>query len=177
TASSGSCPGSAMRQFAKPDRQAAPSNGSGPVVNQSELRQWPIQIHLVQPGAPFFRDRELVVMNTCGPLASADVHWRYLRGRSVVVGCPKLDYTEPYPEKLGAILSEPSIPKVIVVRMEVPCCGGLTKITEEAVRLSGRNDLIFQEDTIRMDGTITSRQIDTLLPVEPVREAHLRAGR
>ncbi|MCP4725586.1 MAG: 4Fe-4S ferredoxin, partial [bacterium] len=109
------CPGSAMRQFdAPPSAESLSGNGH----LGSELRQWPIQLHLVQPGMPFFQNKEIVVMNTCGPLASANVHREYLRNRSIVIGCPKLDNTEPYAEKLGMILRDPSIPRVIVVRME-----------------------------------------------------------
>jgi len=121
---------------------------------EAELEQWPVQIHLVQPGAPFFRDRELVVLSTCAPVASADVHWRFLRGRSVAVGCPKLDNTAPYAEKLGAILAESSIPKAIIVRMEVPCCGGLSQIVREAAALSGRTDLVVEEVTVALDGDV-----------------------
>ena len=122
----------------------------------SELSQWPIQFHLVQPGAPFFKDKELVIMSTCGPVASADVHWRYLRGRSVIVGCPKLDDTRPYVPKLAEILKETSIPKVIIARMEVPCCGGLTMMVQQAVEMSGRYDLVVQEDVIGVDGSMKS---------------------
>ncbi|HBA83591.1 MAG TPA: 4Fe-4S ferredoxin [Verrucomicrobia bacterium] len=149
------CPGLAMRF--NPDRKserAAPPADSPAQVIPSELNQWPIQIHLVPSDAPFFRERELVVMSTCAPLASADVHWRFLRGRSVVVGCSKLDHTDGYAEKLAAILSEPSIPKVIVVRMEVPCCGGLTAIVRAAAASSGRNDLIVEETTVGIGGGI-----------------------
>ncbi len=121
---------------------------------RSDLTQWPVQVHLVQPGAPFFQGRELVVLSTCSPVASADVHWRFIRGRGVAVGCPKLDRTDGYAEKLGGILSEPSIPKVIVVRMEVPCCGGLSEIVREAVRLSGRTDLKAEEVTVGLNGDI-----------------------
>jgi ferredoxin len=153
----GGCPGSQMRVL-QPQSQAPapqPTAGSMPAqVNPSELTQWPIQIHLVPPSAPFFQDRELIIMNTCGPLASADVHWRYLRGRGVVVGCPKLDNTGPYAEKLGQILQMNNIPKVTVVRMEVPCCGGLTAITEQAVQISGRTDIEMQEDILGVDGAL-----------------------
>ena len=152
----GGCPGS--RQMARPAAPAAAATptGSGlpPKVNASELAQWPVQIHLVQPGASFFKGKELVIMSTCGPIASADVHWRFLRGRSVVVGCPKLDRTDGYVAKLAAILREPSIPKALVVRMEVPCCGGLTAIAEQAVALSGRTDLAFEEITLALDGSV-----------------------
>ncbi len=153
----GGCPGSRMRMAPASDGKPAATPVQGGGVGQaipSELRQWPVQIHLVQPGAPFFQNRELVLLSTCAPVASADVHWRFLRGRGVAVGCPKLDHTEPYAEKLGAILSEPSIPAVIVVRMSVPCCGGLTAIAREAVELSGRTDLDFREVIIDVDGTI-----------------------
>lgn len=154
----GGCPGSRMRTMTKASGEApAPAVTSGslpPRVNPSDLEQWPVQIHLVQPGAPFFKNKELVVLSTCSPIASADVHWRFLRGRGVVVGCPKLDNTQPYAAKLGAILAEPSIPKAIVVRMEVPCCGGLTSIVKEAVALSGRKDLQAEEVVMGLDGAV-----------------------
>lgn len=152
----GGCPGSAMRFNAqKPAAAAQPAGGAGPKqAIPSELNQWPIQIHLVQPGAPFFKDKELVVLSTCAPIASADVHWRFIRGRSVVVGCPKLDRTDGYVEKLAAILSEPSIPKVITLRMEVPCCGGLSAIVHEAAAQSGREDLVVEDVVVGLNGDI-----------------------
>lgn len=150
------CPGSQMRTNTNSDenKSATSSTGLPAKVNESELNQWPIQIHLVGPGAPFFSNRELVVLSTCAPIASADVHWRFIRGRGVVVGCPKLDQTDGYAEKLGEILKDSSIPKVIVVRMEVPCCGGLVSIVQEAVKLSGRTDLEFEEVTIGLSGEV-----------------------
>ncbi|HAS84191.1 MAG TPA: 4Fe-4S ferredoxin [Verrucomicrobia bacterium] len=118
------------------------------------LPQWPVQLHLVQPGAPFFNHRELVVLSTCAPVASADVHWRFLKGRSVVVACPKLDNTERYAAKLGEIFKNTTLPKVLIVRMEVPCCGGLTRIVQEARRLSQRQDLIIEEVTVGRSGDV-----------------------
>jgi Fe-S-cluster-containing hydrogenase component 2 len=148
------CPGSQMR-VVEEDATKTPAPAEGmPSVMPSELRQWPVQIHLVPPGAPFFSNKELVIMSTCGPIASADVHWKYLRGRSVVVGCPKLDDTSPYASKLGEILKDSTIPKMIVVRMEVPCCGGLTMIAEEAAKISGREDLIVEEHVLGIDGVV-----------------------
>ena len=154
---SGGCPGSRQRtpDPAAPAAQPATAAGDMPQVVQSELKQWPVQLHLVQPGAPFFKDKELVLMSTCGPIACPDVQWRYIRGRSIAVACPKLDRTEGYIEKLAAILSDPSIPRIIVVRMEVPCCGGLTAIVGEAVKLSGRADLVAEEVTVALDGEVT----------------------
>ena len=155
----GGCPGSRLRfqprsaAGAAPTPASAAGSGTGHVI-ASDLEQWPVQIHLVPPNAPFFRNRELVVLSTCAPVASADVHWRFLRGRGVAVGCPKLDDTTGYAEKLGAILSEPTIPKVIVVRMEVPCCGGLTHLVQEAMQRSGRTDLVGEEITVALNGDV-----------------------
>ena len=149
------CPGTRMRfsPSGKQGRPSASASGAGHMI-QSDLEQWPIQIHLVQQGAAFFSNRELAVLSTCCPIASADVHWRFIRGRGVVVGCPKLDRTEPYAEKLAAILSDRTIPAVVVVRMEVPCCGGLTQIVREAVALSGRTDLDVREATVGVNGDL-----------------------
>lgn len=157
----GGCPGSRMRfnpQAAAAPAPAASGAGLPGKVNKSELNQWPVQLHLVRPGAPFFANRELVVLSTCSPIASADVHWRFIRGRGVVVACPKLDDTGPYAEKLAGILSDKSIPKVTVVRMEVPCCGGLTAITREALGLCGRTDLLAEEVTVSLDGEVIATE-------------------
>ncbi|MHB8079777.1 MAG: ATP-binding protein [Candidatus Krumholzibacteriia bacterium] len=125
-----------------------------PGFAQRELRQWPVQLRLVRPGAPFFKDRELVIMSTCGPLASAETHQRHLRGRSVVVACPKLDDTSGYAQKLGAILADRSIPKAIVVIMEVPCCGGLSQLVRQALAASGRTDLVIEEHVLALTGEL-----------------------
>ncbi len=156
TPKAGGCPGLQLRFGSKPKAgqpAAASGPGSGQVI-KSDLDQWPIQLHLVPPTAPFFEGKELVVLSTCSPVASPDVHWRYVRGRSLVVACPKLDRTEGYVEKLAAIMARNTIPKVIVVRMEVPCCGGLTMITRQAHAASGRTDLVVEEVTIGLDGEL-----------------------
>ncbi len=152
----GGCPGLKMRFGNKPaaDKpKAAETKVTGQVI-RSDLDQWPIQLHLVQPQAPFFKDKEMVVLSTCAPVSSPDVHWRYVRGRSLVVACPKLDKTEGYVEKLAAIMAQNNMPKVIIVRMEVPCCGGLTAMTQQAHALSGRTDLVIEEVTIGLDGEL-----------------------
>ncbi|MBN1269967.1 MAG: cupin domain-containing protein [Kiritimatiellae bacterium] len=173
----GGCPGMMQRVLDGQVGRAVSARRGDDFPGQaipSELRHWPVQIHLVQPGAEFFKGKELVVLSTCAPIASADVHWRFIRGRGVVVGCPKLDRIEPYAEKLGAILSEPSIPRVLVVRMEVPCCGGLTAIVLEAAKLSGRKDLVAEEVTVAVDGTIMgSRRLEA----PPLDTRHSTLGR
>jgi NAD-dependent dihydropyrimidine dehydrogenase PreA subunit len=153
----GGCPGMQVRMAEKKATAAKPETtsveGGGQVI-KSDLEQWPIQLHLVPPTAPFFDGKELVILSTCSPIASPDVHWRFVRGRSLVVACPKLDKTEGYAEKLAAIMAQNNIPKVIIVRMSVPCCGGLTAITQQAYAASGRTDLIVEEVTIGLDGEL-----------------------
>ncbi len=152
----GGCPGMQIRTGQKSERPKAKVSTSevSEQVIKSDLDQWPIQLHLVPPTAPFFEGKELVVLSTCSPVASPDVHWRYVRGRSLVVACPKLDKTEGYVEKLSSIMAQNNIPKVIVVRMEVPCCGGLSMITQQAHAMSGRSDLVVEEVTIGLDGEL-----------------------
>ncbi|MBN2164019.1 MAG: hypothetical protein JXR25_05605 [Pontiellaceae bacterium] len=152
----GGCPGLQLRFGKKPEAEKPKEPAatvSGQVI-RSDLDQWPIQLHLVPPKAPFFEGRELVILSTCSPVASPDVHWRYVRGRGLVVACPKLDRVEGYVEKLAGIMAQNNIPKVIIVRMTVPCCGGLTMITKKALAASGRTDLIVEEVTIGLDGEL-----------------------
>ena len=152
----GGCPGMQVRMGKKAEgtgQKALGGEVSGQVI-KSDLDQWPIQLHLVQPSAPFFDGKELVILSTCAPVASPDVHWRFVRGRSLVVACPKLDKTEPYVEKLAGIMAQNNIPKVIVVRMSVPCCGGLSMMAVQAHAASGRSDLVVEEVTIGLDGEL-----------------------
>lgn len=143
------CPGSAERTMNHTEQRTISRT-----KNQSELSHWPVQLHLVNPAAGFFKDTELVVMSTCGPIASANVHTDYLAGRAVVVACPKLDRTDPYTEKLAAIIQNSNLRKIIVVIMEVPCCAGLSKIVKEARALSGIEDLIIEEHTLGLNGEL-----------------------
>jgi NAD-dependent dihydropyrimidine dehydrogenase PreA subunit len=150
------CPGTLARTLKPSGAPPVPTGGAAlpPRVNASELSQWPVQLHLVQPGAPFFEGHELAVLSTCSPIASADAHWRFLRERAVVVACPRLNRTEGYADKLAQILAQAGTPRVIVVRMEVPCCGGLTAIVERAAELSGRTDLAVDEVTVGLNGDV-----------------------
>lgn len=156
----GACPGSAARMPSPAQQPQAPVtiNGLPPRVNPPDLQQWPVQLHLVPTRAPFFAGRELVVMATCVPVASADAHWRFLRGRSVVVACPKLDVTDPYVEKLAAIFAQNAIPRVLVTRMEVPCCGGLTRMVTAAAERCGRKDLVVDEVVVALDGSVSTQR-------------------
>lgn len=145
-----SCPGSLMQMF---DEKTLEDDQEA-TENVSRLQQWPIHLHLVNPNAPYFKNETLIIMSVCGPLASANIHEEYIRGNSIVVACPKLDYTEPYADKLAQIFSIANTPKVIIVRMEVPCCGGLLKITDKAVELSGRKDIQIEEHILSIRGDL-----------------------
>ncbi len=154
---SGGCPGMREQSF---KRDAAPVTATplsaAPVgqVVRSEIEQWPVMLHLVQPGAAFFKEKELVILSTCSPVSCPDVNWRYVRGRGVVIACPKLDKTEGYVEKLAGIFREAQVPKVVVVRMEVPCCGGLTRMVMMAREMSGRPDLPVEDVVVDLKGNI-----------------------
>lgn len=153
----GRCPGSRMINLSVVKKSTPDANTHGNA--ESALNHWPVQLHLVSPFAGYFRDSELVIMSTCGPIASANVHQEYLQGRSVVVACPKLDYTEPYTEKLAEIFKNAATPKAIVVVMEVPCCKGLTMIAKQAAALSGNNDLVVEEHVLSVRGELLEQNI------------------
>ncbi|MAG08454.1 iron-sulfur cluster-binding oxidoreductase [Candidatus Woesearchaeota archaeon] len=135
------CPGSAMQDFR--DKKTKESKTSA--RQESELKQWPIQLHLVGPGAPYFENADLVITADCVPFAYANFHSDFLKGRPVVIGCPKLDETEDYAEKIGEIIKAGNVKSVTIIHMEVPCCFGLQSIVEEAVEKSGKKISIKQE--------------------------------
>jgi ferredoxin len=151
------CPGSRVIDRKSEATPVAVAESSAQL--QSELKQWPIQLHLVRPDAPYFKNSELVIMSTCGPLASPEVHPKYLRGRSVVVACPKLDRTEPYLEKLTDIFRIGQTPKAIVVIMQVPCCRGLSSMTQQAAEASGNENLVVEEHILTLEGNLLQKNI------------------
>ena len=138
------CPGSRL-QGRTPE---APTEGHCP----SQLRQWPVQIKLVPVTAPWFRDSDVLVAADCTAYAYGDFHRDFLRGKTLLVGCPKLDAVD-YSEKLTQIFGANSIRSVTVLRMEVPCCGGLERAVKTAVANSGKN-IPVQVVTITTDGKI-----------------------
>lgn len=129
------CPGSVARDL----RGLKGKNSAKKVRQKSELGQWPVQLHLVGPGATYFEDADLLIAADCTAFACGSFHSDFLKGRAVVIGCPKLDETESYAGKLAEIIRQGNAKTVTVVHMEVPCCYGLRQIAEEAVRLSGKN--------------------------------------
>lgn len=125
------CPSSALRQFAP---QPAPQSDSTEAldVQPSALGHWPVQLMLVPPSAPFLRGAHLLVCADCVPFAVADFHRRFLTGKSVVVGCPKLDDLPHYFEKLRELVAVARPASLTVLRMEVPCCGGIAQALVQA---------------------------------------------
>lgn len=142
----------------------APGAAAGEV--RSELGHWPVKLQLVGAGAPFFRGKELVVAADCAPVAFGDFHRRFLKGASVVIQCPKFGEQEFVIPKLAGIIAEGGITGLTVVRMEVPCCGGLSWAVQKAIEQSGRKDLPVREVVVGVRGDVVSERAQTTgLPV------------
>jgi len=133
-----SCPGSMARDFRVEDTA---SNEPLPVAGQtSELRQWPVQMHLLNPQASYFRNADVVLAADCAAFAMGNFHSRFLKGKSLAIACPKLDSNkESYIEKLTSMIAETKINSITVVMMEVPCCGGLLQFAKMAREKAKRN--------------------------------------
>ena len=140
------CPGTAAKAI---HRQQAPAACA---PQQSQLRQWPVQIKLAPVNAPWFDGADVLVAADCTAYAYGNFHQEFIRGRVTLVGCPKLDSVD-YAEKLTEILRNNAIRSVTVVRMEVPCCGGMENAVKKALQLSGRS-IPCQVVTISTDGRI-----------------------
>lgn len=145
------CPGHQMHQF---DRKAAPASAAGTAM-PSQLGQWPCQIKLVPVNAPYFNGAKLLIAADCTAYAYANIHQEFMQGRITLIGCPKLDAVE-YSEKLTAILSQNDIRSVTVLRMEVPCCGGIEHAAVTALKNSGKF-IPWQVVTFSIDGRILDR--------------------
>ena len=127
------CPGTAEKALRRGESAQATAGGWA----QSELMQWPVQLKLVSPNAAFLKGAKLLVAADCTAYAFAAFHEKFLRGRIALIGCPKLDAGD-YAEKLTAILRGNDIQSILVVRMEVPCCGGIADAVRRAIAASGK---------------------------------------
>jgi ferredoxin len=114
------------------------------VTQESQLRQWPVQLALVAPGAPYLNGAELLLTADCVPFAYAGFHRDFLKGHSLLVACPKLDDFEAHLAKLTAIMRKNDLKNITVVRMEVPCCSGLVHLVHQAMQLSGKTIPFFE---------------------------------
>ena len=142
------CPGSAARTIERKHASAAPTG----TRLESQLAQWPCQIKLAPIGAPYFDNANLLIAADCTAYAYANMHEDFMRGRVTLIGCPKLDGVD-YSEKLAAILNANEIKSITVLRMEVPCCGGIVNAVKKAITDSGKM-LPWRVVTISTDGEI-----------------------
>ena len=143
------CPGLAAQQLT---RDEPPEQNAATEV-PSHLGQWPVQLKLVSPTAPYFADSDLLLVADCVPFAMGDFHRQFLKGRSIAIGCPKLDDVRFYVDKVAQILRANDLHSLTVVHMEVPCCSGLTRVAREAIALSGK-PLSFDDVTVSIRGDI-----------------------
>ena len=149
----GGCPGTLAKMLSrKPEAKAASQAVGGTIA--SELRQWPIQLHLINPMAGYFDDADLLISADCVPYSFGDFHRHYLKGKMVITFCPKLDNSmDIYLEKLTELFRQKSIKSITIVRMEVPCCGGTEVVVRKALAASGK-DLNVKVDVISLSGEI-----------------------
>ncbi|WHH58085.1 4Fe-4S binding protein [Petroclostridium sp. X23] len=151
------CPGMAARMMNRTPVNNEPSvpqsdetSASAPV---SELRQWPVQLNLVNPNAQYFKGVNLLIAADCVAYAHANFHKDFIKGHTTVIGCPKLDDNEHYKEKLTEILKNNDIASITVVRMEVPCCGGIVQSVRTAM-LQSETIVPYREVVIGVEGNI-----------------------
>jgi NAD-dependent dihydropyrimidine dehydrogenase PreA subunit len=139
----GGCPGAAMADFRENKPEVHVHNhmhesaeiGGGP----SELRQWPVQLHLLNPNAPYFKNADVVLAADCAAFAHGNFHQKFMKGKTLAIACPKLDSNqESYLDKLTAMIQHANINTLTVVIMEVPCCGGLERMAQSAIARSGK---------------------------------------
>lgn len=150
------CPGTMARRIERMDQPVKKEvqavlgdDGKRP----SELRQWPVQLNLVNPRADYLENADLLIAADCTAFAYGDFHKDFIKDRVVVMGCPKLDDNDYYTEKLTEIFANNDINSIMVVKMEVPCCNGIVSAVKQAM-LAAKTILPYQEITIGVDGTI-----------------------
>ncbi|MCX6244504.1 MAG: 4Fe-4S binding protein [Bacteroidetes bacterium] len=155
------CPGAAARDF-RIDEEQVKNAGNQPAPEPagapSELRQWPVQLHLLNPQASYFKNADVVLAADCAAFAMGNFHSHYLKGKSIAIACPKLDSNkESYLEKLTSMISDTKINSLTVVIMEVPCCGGLLQMAKVAREQSGRN-IPIKQAVISVQGEVMGEE-------------------
>lgn len=146
------CPGAAMMDLR--NKQSKPAQQTGAVTAASQLRQWPVQLQLMNPHAPYLQGADLLVSADCVPYAYANFHDRFLKDKIMITFCPKLDQTiDQYIEKLTTIFLDNDIKSVSVLHMEVPCCSGTTHIVQKALA-EAKKIIPIKDYTISISGEI-----------------------
>ena len=160
---SGGCPSARLQSFRTPEPAAAAparadlSATDAAGVEQSALSHWPVQIMLVPPTAPFLKGADLLVLADCVPVAFPTVHRDFIKGKAVLMGCPKLDNAQYYIEKFAQICKASGVKSITTVIMEVPCCGGLPMIIKKGMELSGVN-IPMEQVVISTRGRVLDRR-------------------
>jgi NAD-dependent dihydropyrimidine dehydrogenase PreA subunit len=153
----GGCPGSAPVSFEKPAFMMAPQAAAMP-GGQSQLQQWPVQMHLINPAASYFNGADLLVAADCTAFAHGDFHGSFIKGKKLVIACPKLDEGKSvYLEKLVRLIDEARVNTITVAIMEVPCCGGLSQLVQMATGRASRK-VPVKEVVIGIRGDIVAEE-------------------
>lgn len=148
----GGCPGSRMMDFSQSEASTGDIEGTRP----SQLRQWPVQLHLLSPVAPYLRGADLLLAADCTAFTAGDFHKDYLKDKALAIACPKLDSgQDSYIEKLVGMIDEAKINTLTVMIMEVPCCGGLIQLAKMAVEQAGRK-IPVKQVVVSIKGEILS---------------------
>ena len=150
----GGCPGSLARDIPREPDAGEPDTWTAPVPSQ--LSQWPIQLHLISPAAPYFEGSDLLIAADCTAFALGGFHEDLLKGKKLVIACPKLDDSESYVEKLTELVKRNHLESLTVAIMTVPCCSGLERIVRLAVERSGVS-LDVRKVVVGIDGKIVVR--------------------
>ena len=143
------CPGSMARVIEREESSVEITAEKAP----SELRQWPVQLHLVPPAAPYFKNADILISADCVAFALGSFHNDILKGKALAIACPKLDETDNYVEKLALIFRTNEVKSISVAIMEVPCCRGLDVIVRKALDLSEK-EIPLETIIVGVDGTI-----------------------
>ncbi len=145
------CPSAAMVKALKPKKQSETGHGEEPY--ESMLSNWPVQIHLVPEDAPYLKGADILIASDCVPAAYRPFHRDFVSGKVLLVGCPKLDDADFYRRKLAGMFKRNTPKSVTIVRMEVPCCGGMPALVKDAIKESGvKTD--YREVTIGIQGNV-----------------------
>jgi len=159
----GGCPGSRMMAFAPAAAAATATAAAGTAATgttdqPSELRQWPVQLHLVNPQAPYFQQADVLLAADCVAFSMGNFHSKYLRGKGLAIACPKLDSgKEVYVEKLTAMIDQAGINTLTVMMMEVPCCSGLLQMAKMASERAGRK-VPVKAMVVGLDGQVRKEE-------------------
>ena len=152
----GGCPGSQSREIKRNSFSLATESPALP--QNSELRQWPVQMHLINPAAPFFKEADMVLAADCVSFAMGNFHQKFLKNKVLAIACPKLDDgMDTYLKKLVSLINDARINSLTVVIMQVPCCGGLMGLAQQALQLATRK-IPIKRAIISVEGEVLSEE-------------------